>query len=421
MSRVLVIGGGAAGMFAAITAARNGHEVCLFEKNEKLGKKLFITGKGRCNITNACDMETLFSSVVSNSKFLYSSFYGYTNQDVIRFFEELGVRTKVERGDRVFPLSDHSSDVIKAMEREMRRLGVEIYLDTKIDKVIAEDGSFSYVELAVKEKKKNDKKIVKGDACIIATGGLSYQLTGSTGDGYRFASECGHKIIPCMPSLVPMEVKELWVRSLMGLSLRNVTASFYQGKRRLYQEFGEMLFTHYGVSGPLIISASSYVGAKLKKQELRLEIDLKPALNEEQLDQRVLRDFEENHNRQFKNALGKLFPSKLLPVMVELSGIDSDKKVNIISREERQRFVYLIKHLPMTVTGLREYDEAIITRGGVSTKEINPGTMESKYVKGLHFAGEVLDLDALTGGFNLQIAWSTAYAAGCGIRSSSFI
>ena len=275
MSRVLVIGGGAAGMFAAITAARNGHEVCLFEKNEKLGKKLFITGKGRCNITNACDMETLFSSVVSNSKFLYSSFYGYTNQDVIRFFEELGVRTKVERGDRVFPLSDHSSDVIKAMEREMRRLGVEIYLDTKIDKVIAEDGSFSYVELAVKEKKKNDKKIVKGDACIIATGGLSYQLTGSTGDGYRFASECGHKIIPCMPSLVPMEVKELWVRSLMGLSLRNVTASFYQGKRRLYQEFGEMLFTHYGVSGPLIISASSYVGAKLKKQELRLEIDLK--------------------------------------------------------------------------------------------------------------------------------------------------
>ncbi len=408
MSRVLVAGGGAAGMFAAITAARNGHDVCLLEKNEKLGKKLFITGKGRCNITNACDMETLSASVVSNSRFLYSSFYGFTNQDAIRFFEELGVKTKTERGERVFPESDHSSDVIRAMERELNRLHVKIRLHTEVEKILAENGQFVKVKLA-------DGEMAAGDACIVATGGLSYQSTGSTGDGYRFARECGHSIVPCRPSLVPMEVKEEWIRRLMGLSLRNVTVSVYQGKKRLFQEFGEMLFTHYGVSGPLIISASSYVGPALKDRDLRLEIDLKPALNEEQMDLRVRRDFEENHNRQFKNALGKLFPSKLIPVMVELSGIDPEKKVNVISREERRRFVHFIKHLPMTVTGLRDFNEAIITRGGVQTKEVDPGTMESKYVRGLYFAGEVLDLDALTGGFNLQIAWSTAYAAGSSI------
>jgi len=407
MSRVLVTGGGAAGMFAAITAARNGHDVCLLEKNEKLGKKLFITGKGRCNITNACDMETLSASVVSNSRFLYSSFYGFTNQDAISFFEELGVKTKTERGERVFPESDHSSDVIRAMERELNRLHVKIRLHTEVEKILAENGQFVKVKLA-------DGEMAAGDACIVATGGLSYQSTGSTGDGYRFARECGHSIVPCRPSLVPMEVKEEWIRRLMGLSLRNVTVSVYQGKKRLFQEFGEMLFTHYGVSGPLIISASSYVGPALKDRDLRLEIDLKPALNEEQMDLRVRRDFEENHNRQFKNALGKLFPSKLIPVMVELSGIDPEKKVNVISREERRRFVHFIKHLPMTVTGLRDFNEAIITRGGVQTKEVDPGTMESKYVRGLYFAGEVLDLDALTGGFNLQIAWSTGYLAGKG-------
>ncbi|MGF0034217.1 NAD(P)/FAD-dependent oxidoreductase [Bariatricus sp. SGI.154] len=408
MSKVLVVGGGAAGMFASIIAARNGHEVHVFEKNEKLGKKLFITGKGRCNITNAGDMDTLFSSVVSNSKFLYSSFYGYTNQDVIQFFENLGVRTKIERGDRVFPESDHSSDVIRAMEKEMKRLGVDIYLYTRVLNVHAQNGRFLDVELA-------DGTKVGGDACIVATGGLSYRSTGSTGDGYRFATENGHQIAECMPSLVPMETKESWVSELQGLSLRNVTASIYRGKKQLYQEFGEMLFTHYGVSGPLIISASSYVGKKLKDQELRLEIDLKPALSAEQLDQRVLRDFEENHNKQFKNAIGRLFPSKLIPVMIELSGIDPEKKVNVISREERQKFVHLIKHLTMTLTGLRDYNEAIITKGGIKTKEIDPGTMESKYVEGLYFVGEVLDLDALTGGFNLQIAWSTAYAAGSSI------
>ncbi len=410
MSRVLIVGGGAAGMFAAVTAARNGQEAFLFEKNEKLGKKLFITGKGRCNITNACDMETLFSSVIRNSRFLYSSFYGYTNQDVIDFFEELGVKTKTERGGRVFPESDHSSDVIRALEQELKRLGVRVFLNTRVEKIITQNGMFSEAEIV--NERAGGKKRVKGDACVIATGGLSYPSTGSTGDGYRFARECGHSIVPCAPSLVPMEVKEQWAGSLMGLSLRNVKASVFQGKKCLFQDFGEMLFTHYGVSGPLIISASSYLGEKLEKQELKLEIDLKPALDEKQLDQRVLRDFEENHNRQFKNALGKLFPSKLIPVMVELSGIDPEKKVHGISRDERQRFVYLIKRLTMTVTGLRDYNEAIITRGGVKTKEVDPGTMESKLVKGLYFAGEVLDLDALTGGFNLQIAWSTAYAAG---------
>lgn len=415
MSRVLIAGGGAAGMFAAVTAARRGCEVCLIEKNEKLGKKLFITGKGRCNITNACDMETLFASVTSNSRFLYSSFYGYTNQDVIRFFEELGVPTKTERGGRVFPVSDHSSDVIRALEREMKRLGVLVCLNTRVLKVLTENGGFAGIDI-VKEKA-DDRRSVRmdGDACIIATGGLSYPLTGSTGDGYRFAGECGHTVVPCMPSLTPMEVKESWVSALMGLSLQNVTVSVYQGRKKLYQELGEMLFTHYGVSGPLILSASSYVGKKLKDQELRLEIDLKPALSADQLDKRLLRDFEENRNRQFRNALGRLFPSKLIPVMVELSGIDPDKKVNAISREERQGFVYLIKRLAMTVTGLRGFDEAVVTRGGVKTKEIDPGTMESKLIKGLYFAGEVLDLDALTGGFNLQIAWSTAYAAGSNV------
>ena len=396
-------------MFASIAAARKGHEVLVFEKNEKLGKKLFITGKGRCNITNACDMDTLFSSIVSNSKFLYSSFYGYSNQDVIDFFEGLGVRTNIERGERVFPASDHSSDVIRAMEKEMRRLGVKAELHAEVTAVRSGKGRFDHIELSGGRK-------VTGDACIVATGGLSYQSTGSTGDGYRFAEENGHRITERMPSLVPMEIKEPWVSSLQGLSLRNVTATLYQGRKEVYREFGEMLFTHYGVSGPIIISASSYVGKKLKEQEMRLEIDLKPALDEEQLDHRLLRDCEANANKQFKNALGRLFPSKLIPVMIQLSGIDPEKKVNVISKEERRAFVHLIKHLPMTVTGLRGYNEAIITKGGIRTREIDPGTMESKQVKGLYFAGEVLDLDALTGGFNLQIAWSTAYAAGSSIE-----
>lgn len=410
MSKVVIIGGGAAGMFASIAAAECGHQVEVYEKNEKLGKKLFITGKGRCNITNACDMEGLFDAVRTNVKFLYSSFYGYTNEQVIEFFERIGVPTKVERGDRVFPVSDHSSDVICGLEREMNRLGVKVHLRTAVKKVVEKEGHFEKIVLG-------DDTEVYADACIVATGGLSYQSTGSTGDGFRFAQSLGHTVTECMPALVPMECKEDWVTDLQGLSLRNVDVTILEGKKKLYEAFGEMLFTHYGVSGPLILSASSYVGKKLNAKELTLKIDLKPALSEEQLDHRVLREFEENQNRQFKNAIHKLFPSKLIPVMIGLSGIDPEKKVNVITKEERLGFVRLIKGLTITLTGLRDYNEAIITKGGIKIKEVDPGTMESKLVKGLHFAGEVLDLDAVTGGFNLQIAWSTAYAAGTGIES----
>ena len=409
MSKVLIAGGGAAGMYAAVTAAALGHKVELFEKNDRLGRKLFLTGKGRCNLTNACDMEGLFDAVVTNSKFLYSSFYGCTNQDVIDFFEHAGVRTKIERGERVFPVSDHSSDVIRALERELEKNGVKIRTNCPVKKVrISEEQVFLGYEL-------ENGSFVEGDAGIIATGGLSYPSTGSTGDGLRFAKELGHQVTECLPALVPMECKEPWAAELQGLSLRNVRARILDGKKVLYEEFGEMLFTHYGVSGPLMLTASSFVGKRLKKKELTLEIDLKPALTDEQLDHRILRDFEENKNRQFKNALGKLFPSKLIPVMVLLSGIDPEKKVNEVTREERQAFVRLIRHLSLTLTGLRDYREAIITKGGVSVKEVDPGTMESKLVKGLYFAGEVLDLDAVTGGFNLQIAWSTGCAAGRGI------
>lgn len=407
MSKVLVVGGGAAGMFAAIFAAYNGNEVHLFEKNEKLGKKLFITGKGRCNITNAGDMETLFTSVVTNEKFLYSSFCGYTNQDAIDFFERIGVRTKIERGNRVFPVSDHSSDVIGALVRELQQLQVRIHLQTEVTDIVGEK-KFQYLKL------KNGEK-VEGDVCIVATGGFSYQTTGSTGDGYKFAKKLGHEVTEIIPALVPIEVKEWYAKELQGLSLRNVTAKIYDGTKKIYEDFGEMLFTHYGVSGPLILSGSSVIGKKLKERHLQLSIDLKPALTMEQLDQRVLRDFEENINRQFKNAIGKLFPAKMVPVMIELSGIDPDKKVNLISKEERLRFVSLIKNFSMTLTNLRDFNEAIITKGGIHVKEINPATMESKLVKGLYFVGEVLDLDALTGGFNLQIAWSTGYAAGSSI------
>ncbi len=424
MSKVLVIGGGAAGMMAAVTAAGNGHEVHVFEKNEKLGKKLFITGKGRCNLTNACDMDTLFASVVSNPKFLYSAFYGFTNEQAIEFFEDIGLRTKTERGNRVFPLSDHSSDVIRVLEKEMERRNVQVHLHSEVKEVLTDGAAF--LGLLFRNGKKET-----GDACIIATGGLSYPSTGSTGDGYRFGEVTGHKVTELIPALVPMEVKEWYAKELQGLSLRNVAAAVYDGKKKLYEEFGEMLFTHYGVSGPVILSASSVVGRRLgtgtvteagpeKKQasekrtakELTLKIDLKPALTAEQLDQRVLREFEEQKNKQFKNAVDKLFPAKLKPVMIELSKIPPEKKVHEISKEERRGFVELIKNFRMTLTGLRGFSEAIITRGGISVRDIDPGTMESRYVKGLYFAGEVLDLDAFTGGFNLQIAWSTGYAAG---------
>ena len=404
MSRVLIVGGGAAGMAGAVFAAEKGSEVHVFEKNEKLGKKLFITGKGRCNFTNAADAEVFFSSVVRNPKFLYSGFYSFTNEQVIDFFEGLGVKTKIERGGRVFPASDHSSDIIQALKRKMEKLGVQIHLHTEVEDILVKDQGFYAVRL-------KDGETIEGDACIVATGGLSYPSTGSTGDGYRFARKCGHTVTELLPALVPIEVKEWYAKELQGLSLRNIRVQITDGKRKVYEEFGEMLFTHYGVTGPVILSASSIVGKILKKKELMLHIDLKPALSVEKLEQRVLREFESNHNRQFKNVAASLFPSKLRPVMVELSGIPSEKKINEITREERKRFISLIKDFQMTLTRTREYKEAIITQGGVNVKEIDPGTMESKLVKHLYFAGEVIDVDALTGGFNLQVCWSTAYLA----------
>lgn len=408
MSKVLIVGGGAAGMFAAIFAARNGNEVIIYEGNEKLGKKLFITGKGRCNITNACDMDTLFDNVISNQKFLYSAFYGYNNYDVIDFFEELGVSTKIERGNRVFPASDHSSDVINALVRKLRNLNVEINLNSKVKNVIIEDGQARGLEL-------ENKKKVYGDKIIVATGGMSYQSTGSTGDGYKFAKNAGHKITRLLPSLVPFKTLEGFVKDLQGLALKNVQATIFDGKKQLYSEFGEMLFTHFGVSGPIILSASSFATDKIKEKNLKLIIDLKPALSYEQLDNRIVREFEIFKNKQFKNAIGSLFPSKLIPVMIELSKINPDKKVNEITKEERLEFVHLIKNMDLTLIELCDYNQAIITKGGIEVKDINPSTMESKLVSNLYFIGEVLDLDALTGGFNLQIAWSTAYAAATNI------
>ncbi|MBM6751901.1 NAD(P)/FAD-dependent oxidoreductase [Mediterraneibacter glycyrrhizinilyticus] len=405
MSSVIVIGGGPAGMMAAISAAECGARVSLLEKNEKLGKKLFITGKGRCNLTNAADIEEFFRAVISNPKFLYSAFYSFTNEQTIAFFESLGLKTKVERGGRVFPQSDHSSDVISALSRELSRRKADVLLHTEVKELIIEEGRAAGVLLS------SGKKLY-ADAVIVASGGISYPSTGSTGDGYRFAESCGHRVTELSPALVPMEVKEWYAKELMGLSLRNIQIRITEGKKKLYEEFGEMLFTHYGVTGPVILSASSVVGNRLKQKELTLHIDLKPALSEEQLDKRVLREFEANHNRQFKNAVDSLFPAKLKPVMVELSEIPEDKKVHEITKEERLRFVRLIKDFTMTLTNLRGYNEAIITKGGVSVKEVDPGTMESKKVSGLYFAGEVLDLDAVTGGYNLQIAWSTGYLAG---------
>lgn len=423
MDRVIVVGGGAAGMMAAISAADSGSKVYLIEKNEKLGKKLFITGKGRCNVTNAAETEVLFQNVCTNGKFLYSAIYGYDNRAVMDFLEKAGCPLKIERGDRVFPVSDHSSDVIAAFQRELKRRGVEILLNTRVTDIRTRlcqgqgtdgtqvldcgryDGKSAFAGV-----KTADGRILSADRGIICTGGISYPATGSTGDGYRFAELTGHKVTERSPALVPFCIMEKWCGELMGLSLKNVSVVMVSGKKRLYEGFGEMLFTHFGVSGPLILSASSYYHGD---KDTKLYIDLKPALSEEQLDKRILRDFEENKNKQFKNSLSRLFPVKLIPVMIELSGIHPEKKVNEITKEERRAFGSLIKKLPLTVEGTRGFEEAVITRGGVSVKDVNPSTMESKKVSGLYFAGEVLDVDALTGGFNLQIAWSTGYLAGC--------
>ena len=412
MKKIIVIGGGAAGMAAAIAAAENGCAVTIYEKNEKLGKKIYITGKGRCNVTNDCDMEGLFDSVVTNSRFLYSAFYGFTNQDMKEFLEANGCHVKVERGNRVFPVSDRASDVTSALARRLRELHVKVELNQGVRELWLEDGVLKGVILAQggNERGKKDSYIA-ADAVIVATGGLSYPTTGSTGDGYRFAETAGHKVTELSPALVPFETEED-VKELQGLSLRNVEAAVLNGKKEVYREFGEMLFTHYGVSGPVLLSASSYAAKKLKKGPLTLVIDLKPALSMEQLDARILRDFEAEKNKQFKNALNHLYPSKLIPVIIRRSGVEPDKQVNAVTKEERRRLAEVTKHFTLTLTGLRGFNEAIITQGGVAVKEVNPSTMESKKLSGLYFAGEVLDLDAVTGGYNLQIAWSTGVLAG---------
>ena len=407
MSKVIVVGGGAAGMMAAISAADSGAEVILLEKNEKLGKKVYITGKGRCNITNDSDVENLLKNVRSNPKFLYSAFYTFDSYRMMDFLEGEGLKLKTERGNRVFPESDKSSDVIKTLKKALEKRKVKIVLNAKVLSIEIENGICNGVMVQSKDKSES----YAADKVIVATGGCSYQSTGSTGDGYRFAKDAGVKVTKCYPSLVPFNIDSDIPKRLQGLSLRNVKMTLFDKGKVLYEELGEMLFTHFGVSGPLVLSASTLASGKDVSQ-MELSIDLKPALSKEQLDERILRDFSENKNSYFKNSLSRLLPAKMIPVIVELSEIDEQKQVNNITKEERHRLVNLLKGLTFEIESLRGFNEAIITKGGVSVKEINPGTMESKKVKGLFFAGEVLDLDAVTGGYNLQIAWSTGYLAG---------
>lgn len=406
---VLVVGAGAAGMMAAINAGRKGASVCLVEKNEKPGKKIYITGKGRCNVTNACDTEDLFQNMVSNPKFMYSSFYAFTNWDAIDFFENLGMPTKIERGNRVFPVSDKSSDVIRALWDECKRLDVVIRFHCEVERLIKKDAQVCGAQI------KGSQEQIFAKRTIVTTGGNSYQSTGSDGAGYRFAKDCGHRIVPCIPGLVPVNTVEQTPAKMQGLSMKNVEMTFYleknEKRKKLYQEFGEMMFTHFGLTGPIVLSASSHIGSQFDKGTVLAVLDCKPALDKEKLDRRIIRDFEGNPNVSLKNALGALLPKSMIPVLLEITALDGKRPVHSITKEERERMVTTIKGMTFTVASLRGWSEAIITRGGVSVSQINPSTMESKVMKHLYFAGEVLDLDAVTGGFNLQIAWSTGYLA----------
>ena len=405
LKKVIVIGGGAAGMMAAISSAECGNQVTLIEHNEKLGKKVFITGKGRCNVTNAGDIEDIMNNIVTNKKFMYSSLYSFSNYMMMDLLEKNGLKLKVERGNRVFPESDKSSDVIRTLEKILRSKNVEIILRKHVDNIIIKDGQVCGVSIG--------QKHMACDKVILATGGISYQSTGSDGSGLRIAGKCGHNVVECLPALVPLTVKEDYAGKMQGVSLKNISIKMLDGKKEIYSAFGEMLFTHFGVTGPVILSASSVITKKLHSgKSIALEIDLKPALTEEKLDARILREFEKNINRDFKNSLDSLLPKKMIPVIIEYCGIDGDKKINTISKEERKRLLDAFKHFRLTVEGTRDFNEAIITQGGVSVKDINPGTMESKKVKGLYFAGEMIDIDAFTGGYNLQLAWSTGYLAG---------
>lgn len=411
MSKVIIIGAGAAGIMAAVSATLNGHTVSIYEKNDRIGRKLYITGKGRCNITNAADMKTIMENVVNNSKFLYSAFKQFDNQDVVEMLENAGCPTKVERGNRVFPVSDKSSDVIKAFQKILSELSVEVNLKAEVNSLIIEDSICKGIKLA-------DKSIY-ADAVIVATGGRSYPGTGSTGDGYRFAKNSGHKVGKLYPSLVPFTLEEKEeIKQLQGLSLKNVAVEIYDGDKNIYKDFGEMLFTHFGISGPTLISASSYAVERIidDKKKLRIVIDLKPALDNEKLDARLLRDFESAKNKQLKNVLPELLPIKLIPEVLRQADLKEDIKICNITRKERLKLLYALKNLSYTIDGVRGFEEAIITKGGVDVSDINPKTMESRLITSLYFVGEVLDIDALTGGYNLQVAWSTGYVAGGNIE-----
>lgn len=404
MSKVIVIGAGPAGMMAAMTASKEGHDVTLLDGNERIGKKLFITGKGRCNVTNAKDICEFFDFIPGNPHFLYSALYSFTNEDTMNFFKEEGIKLKVERGDRVFPESDKSSDIIRGLSNGLSKAHVKILLKHRVTDIICENN-------IIKEVVINDSEKMKGDHFIIASGGASYPLTGSRGDGQKFAEKMGHNIIELKPSLVPIEIENSWVKEVMGLSLKNVSVSIKEGKKTVYKNMGEMIFTHFGVSGPLILSGSRFI----KDGKYTLSIDLKPALSIPELDKRVQKDFNKYINKDFKNSLDDLLPKKLIPIIIELCGIPQDKKVNEITKEERKRLVNLIKDLELKVKGLRPIAEAIVTAGGVDTKEIDPSTMKSKIINNLSFAGEVIDVDAFTGGYNVQIALSTGFIAGSNI------
>ena len=417
--KVIVIGGGPAGMMAAISAAENGNQVILIEKMQSLGRKLLITGKGRCNITSSLEMDDFIKNTPGNGMFLYSCYRNYTNQDIIQFLKQQGLEVKEERGNRIFPVTDKSIDVLNCFKKRIDELKIKYKLETRVEKILIKNNEVLGV--------RTNREIIQTDKIILATGGKSYPLTGSTGDGYKIARDLGHTIIPIKPALVPLEVYEKEeCKKIQGLSLKNIAIKIIDTDRKktIYEDFGEMVFTHFGISGPTILSGSAHLAKYkdiyylLKKRYIKITIDLKPALTEEHLDDRILRDFKEFKNKQFKNSLDKLLPQKMIPLIVELSGINPDKMVNEITKEERRHLVQLIKYFTITIKNFRPVEEAIITCGGISTKEINPKTMESKLIKGLYFAGEIIDVDAYTGGFNLQIAYSTGYTAGAASAAS---
>ena len=397
-------------MMAAISASEAGKKVIILEKNEKLGKKLFITGKGRCNVTTACPPEEFLNHVMTNPRFLYSSFSRFNNEDMIAFLNTAGLKTKVERGQRVFPFSDHSSDVIQTLKRQCEKNRVIIRYHARVTDILLNDEqtAFSGVRL-------EDGEIITGESLIMACGGNSYASTGSNGEGYLLAESIGHTIKPVYPSLVPFVMKETWCKDLMGLTLKNVSITVKNGKKSIYEGFGEFLFTHFGVSGPLVLTASTCLGKyqkPLEEGKLRLILDMKPSLTMEQMEKRFLREFDTYRNKNISNVIERMLPKKMVPIFLRIADIPEDKKVHSISKKERHRMMELMKGLEMHIEGVRTFDEAIVTRGGVNLKEVSPTTMESKLVKNVYFAGEMLDLDAVTGGFNLQIAWSTGYVAG---------